>query len=117
MQVHLPGRKVVITAALRAHVQAKMGKLEGMFPKMRKVAVVLTVEKYRHTCEIHLHAEGVEMSAKKTTKDMYASVEDALKALEQQGAKRKERLRGQHARRKVAAKAAKKSAKKIKERE
>ncbi len=112
MQVNLTGRKVSITRALRDHVQVKMGKLEGMFPVMRKVAVVLTVEKYRHTCEIHLHAEGVEMSAKKTTKDMYASIDAALKALEQQGAKRKERLRGQHARRKTTAKVKAKVAKK-----
>jgi putative sigma-54 modulation protein len=64
------------------------------------VAVVLTVEKYRHTAEIHFHADGVEMSAKKTTKDMYASVEEALAAIAQQAAKRKDRIHSQNARRK-----------------
>ncbi len=100
MQVQITGHHVEITPGLRSFVSSKLAKLEDYYPKLRKVAVVLSVEKYRHTAEIHFHAEGVEMSAKKTTKDMYASVEEALAALAQQAAKRKDRLRSQNARRK-----------------
>lgn len=100
MQVQVTGHHVEITSGLRNYVIAKVSKLEDYYPKVRKVAVVLTVEKYRHTAEIHFHAEGVDMSAKKTTKDMYASVEEALAAIAQQAAKRKDRLSSQNARRK-----------------
>lgn len=103
MQVQITGQHVEITAGLRAFVTAKVSRLEDYYPKVRKVVVVLSVEKYRHTAEIHFHAEGVEMSAKKTTKDMYASVEEALAAIAQQAAKRKDRLRSQNARRKGTA--------------
>lgn len=100
MQVQITGHHVEITPALRSFVTAKLSKIEDYYPKVRRVAVVLTVEKYRHTTEIHFHADGVEMSAKKTTKDMYASVEEALAAIAQQAAKRKDRTRSQNARRK-----------------
>jgi putative sigma-54 modulation protein len=100
MQVQITGHHVEITPGLRSFVTAKLSKIEDYYPKVRKVTVVLTVEKYRHTAEIHFHAEGVEMSAKKTTKDMYASVEEALAAIAQQAAKRKDRIRSQNARRK-----------------
>ena len=100
MQVQITGHHVEITSGLRAYVNTKIGKIEDYYPLVRKVAVVLSVEKYRHTAEIHFHAEGIEMSAKKTTKDMYASIEEALAAIQHQAAKRKDRLRSQNSRRK-----------------
>lgn len=101
MQIQVTGHHVEITSSLRSFVSAKLAKLEDYFPALRKVAVVLTVEKYRHTAEIHFRADGVQLSAKKTTKDMYASVEEALAALVQQAVKRKDRLHSQNARRKT----------------
>ena len=92
MQIHLTGKHVEITPALRTHIANKIAKLEDTFPRVKRVTVIVTVEKYRHTVEIHFNAEGVELSAKKTTKDMYASVEEAVSALEQQASKRKDRL-------------------------
>lgn len=89
MQVTITGRHVVVTAGMKSSILVKLQRLEELFPKAKTVQVVLTVEKYRHTAEIHFHAEHVEFSAKKTTKDMYASVDSAIKALEQQAAKKK----------------------------
>jgi putative sigma-54 modulation protein len=116
MQVQVTGKHIEITPALKSFVAGKMGKLEEVYPRVKKVAVVLTVEKYRHTAEIHFRAERSEMSAKKTTKDMYASIEQCLMALEQQASKRKDRLHTQGAHRragmrmdKLAAKSATKS--------
>ena len=89
MQVTITGRHVEVTAGMKSSILTKLQRLEDLFPKAKKVQAVLTVEKYRHTAEIHFHAEHVEFSAKKTTKDMYASVDAAIKALEQQAAKKK----------------------------
>lgn len=111
MQVQVTGKKIEITPALRNFVAGKMAKLEELFPHVKKVAVVLTVEKYRHTAEIHFRADGVEMSAKKTTKDMYASIEQGLGALEQQASKRKDRLHTQGAHRRADQRNSKLSAK------
>jgi putative sigma-54 modulation protein len=111
MQVQVTGKKIEITPALRNFVAGKMSKLEEVFPHVKKVAVVLTVEKYRHTAEIHFRADGVEMSAKKTTKDMYASIEQGLGALEQQASKRKDRLHTQGAHRRADQRNSKLSAK------
>lgn len=93
MQIVLTGRHVVITQALRAQVAKKMDKIEELFPRVKKVNVVLSVEKYRHTAEIRFHADGADYDAHKTSKDMYASLESALKAVEQQAFKRKDKLR------------------------
>jgi putative sigma-54 modulation protein len=92
MQVQVTGHHVEITPGIRSFIEVKCAKLEELYPDVRKVAVIISVEKYRHTAEIHFHADKVEMSAKKTTKDMYASIEEAIAALEQQAGKRKDRL-------------------------
>lgn len=106
MNIQVTGRKTEVTASLRAYVATKMSRLEDIEPKARKATAVLSVEKYRHTAEIHFHAEKVEMSAKKTTKDMYASIDAAVAALAHQASKRKDALRSQHAKRVKAATAA-----------
>lgn len=103
MQVQVTGHHVVITPGLKNYIEGKLAKLEEFYPKLRKVSVVVTVEKYRHTAEVHFHADSVEMSAKKTTKDMYASVEEAISALVQQAFKRKDRLHTSGALRRTAA--------------
>src|SRR5258708_21309914 len=83
----------------------KVDHLGGLFPGVKKAQVVLTVEKYRHTAEIHFHADFTEYHAKKTTKDMYASIDGAVNALEHQAHKRKDKLRSQKSKRLGAAKA------------
>jgi putative sigma-54 modulation protein len=105
MQVSITGRHVSITAAIKSYVLAKLEHLEGLFPKVKKAQVVLSVEKYRQSAEIHFHADFTEYHAKKTTKDMYASIDGAIKALEHQAHKRKDKLRSQKSKRLGAAKA------------
>ena len=111
MQVQVTGKHIEITPGLRSFVAGKMAKLEEFYPAVKKVAVILVVEKYRHTAEIHFHADRAEMSAKKTTKDMYASIEQCLEALENQASKHKDRLHTQGAHRRADQKMAKLSAK------
>ena len=103
MQVSITGRHVVITAAMKAFIHEKLEHLADLFPRVKKAQVVLTVEKYRHTAEIHFHAEHAEFSAKKTTKDMYASIEAVTHALQSQVVKRKEKLHSQKSKRAGAA--------------
>jgi len=112
MQVQVTGQHIVITPGLRSFIVGKLAKLEEIYPRVKKVAVVVTVEKYRHTAEIHFHAEGAEMSAKKTTKDMYASIDQAVAALEQQASKRKDRMHTSGGLRRTAAKAEKQTSRK-----
>jgi putative sigma-54 modulation protein len=99
MQVTIAGRHVEVTPGLKSSIISKLSKLQELFPKAKKVHVILTVEKYRHTAEIHFHAEHHEFSARKTTKDMYASVDGAVKALEQQAVKKKDKTRSLKGRR------------------
>lgn len=92
MKISVTGRHTVVTASLRDFAVRKVSKLEEYFENLKMVHVILSVEKYRHTAEIFLQFAGRDLSAKKTTKDMYASVEEAIHALSLQAAKLKDKL-------------------------
>lgn len=99
MKITVTGRHVEITPGLREFIEKKIGKIEEFYSGAKEVHVILTVEKYRHTAEITLKGGHRQLSAKKTTKDMYASVEEALQALSHQASRLKEKQKSQSSRR------------------
>jgi putative sigma-54 modulation protein len=99
MQLSLTGRNFDITPGLKSFIKKKLAKIEDLYPRVGKVNIILKVEKYRHTAEIHFRAEKRELGAKKTTKDMYASIEEVLNAVELQASRHKDKLRTQSSRR------------------
>jgi putative sigma-54 modulation protein len=101
MRIIVTGRHVEVTPSLREFAAKKVSKLEEYFADLRQAHVVLSVEKYRHSAEIVFKAAGRDFSAKKTTKDMYASIEEAVQALARKEAKLKDRLHSQSARRRA----------------
>jgi putative sigma-54 modulation protein len=100
MKVAVTGRHTEVTAGLRGFAVKKVSKLEEYFDNIKEVHVILSVEKYRHTAEIFLQFAGRDLTARKTTKDMYASIEAAVDALGQQASKLKDKLHSQSNRRK-----------------
>jgi putative sigma-54 modulation protein len=99
MKILVTGRHVEITPSLREFTEKKVSKLQEFFTKVTGVHVILSVEKYRHTAEISVKAVGHDLAARKTTKDMYASIEDSVHALLLQARKLKEKTRTQPGRR------------------
>jgi putative sigma-54 modulation protein len=92
MKVIISGRHVEVTDALRSFIEKKVIKIEEFFSGVRQVKVILEVQKYRHTAEIVFKAANKTITARKTTKDMYTSLEEVLHAVERQATKRKEKL-------------------------
>ena len=99
MKVIISGRHVDLTPGLREFIERKAARIEDFFAGVRQVKVILEVQKYRHSCEIVFKAAGQTITSNKTTKDMYASVEEAVHAVERQATKRKEKLYSQVSRR------------------
>jgi putative sigma-54 modulation protein len=91
VKVNITGRHVEVTPALRSFTEEHMSKLEDFFKGVKGARVILSVEKYRHTCEINFKAGNHQFTAKETTKDMYASIERTVHALVQQTSKRKDK--------------------------
>jgi putative sigma-54 modulation protein len=92
MQVHITGRQVAITPALRKYTEEKLKKVEKVLGGPIEAHVVLAVEKRRHHAEIQVKSRHALLSGAEETEDLYASIADVILKLERQALKHKEKL-------------------------
>jgi putative sigma-54 modulation protein len=92
MRVRITGRHVQITPALKRYIETRMRRLERYDSKLGDVAVVLGVEKYRHTAEVILTLNRTMIQAKASTKEMYASIDQLFDKISRQVRKHKKKL-------------------------
>ena len=93
MTTHISGRGVPLPAALRRRVEAKLVKASRFLPKVTEARVVLELERYRHLAEVTLQTKGATLHAEAAASDFQAAVDLALRHLEQQVRRRKDRIR------------------------
>jgi len=92
MQVHITGRQVVITPALRKFTEEKLKKLEKLLGGSIEAHVVLAVEKRRQRAEIQVKSRTALLAGDRETDDLYASIGEVILKLERQALKHKEKL-------------------------
>lgn len=90
MQVHVTFRHVESTEALKKHVEDKLIKLKKYLPDPALAHVILSVEKFRHQCEVVLTSSHFRATAVETSENMYTSIDMAIHKLEGQARKHKE---------------------------
>ncbi|WP_165174654.1 ribosome-associated translation inhibitor RaiA [Desulfovibrio sp. ZJ369] len=71
---------------LKKYARRRMEKLGRFFGKSAglDVSVVLTVDKFRHRCEVTVSGEGLHIKATEQTTDMYAAIDLVTDKIEAQ---------------------------------
>lgn len=92
MQVHITGRQVTITPALRKFTEDRLKKLDRLLGGTTEAHVVLAVEKRRHHAEIQVKSRTALLSGKLETEDLFAAIGGVVAKLERQALKHKEKL-------------------------
>ncbi len=83
-----------MTDALRAEIEERIDKLEHFFSRIVEAKVTLTGEKHRHLAEVALHLPtGKRLTAKEEAVSMEAAVDLAIKKVESQVKRFKEKRR------------------------
>lgn len=90
--MQITGRQLVITPAIRRHVESRLARLDRYDVRIAHIAVILGVNKLQHTAEVVCTLQGKRVQAKVSTQEMYASIDQAIARLEAQIRKCKERL-------------------------
>ena len=106
MEIHISGRGVGLSAALRRQVETKVSKVSRFLPKITEARVVLGLERYRHLAEVTLTAKRTTLRAEAAAGDFHAAVDLAVENLEQQARRRKDRIRARKPRSSPRSKAA-----------
>ncbi len=94
MVFHLAGRGVSVSPALQRRIEAKIGKVERILPKLIEARVVLATERYRHLVEVTLQAKGRPFHVEGAASSFPAALDQALAHLARQVRRRKERVVG-----------------------
>lgn len=92
MEVVVRSRNIEVTAALKAHVEKKVRKLDKFLSDAGKAQVRLEIEHGRHTAEVTIPVAGWILRGEEKGDDMYASVDQVVQKLERQAKRWKGRL-------------------------
>jgi putative sigma-54 modulation protein len=87
----ITGRHLVITPALRHHIESRFERLVRYEVRLSHLAVILGVSKLQHRAEVVCTMQGKRIQAKALTQEMYATIDQLVDRLETQIRKHKER--------------------------
>ena len=83
---------------LKKYARRRFEKLGRFFGKSAglDVQVTLTVDKFRQQCDVNITGEGLQLSAREQTDEMYSSIDLVLDKLEAQIKKHVSRIKERH---------------------
>ena len=96
MHIHVNGRNIVITDAIKAYVKEKAGRVAEHFDQVDAIDVILSVIKNpsvsdSHIAEINCKLGGETIRVEEKAENMYASIDLVCDKLERQVRKFKEK--------------------------
>ena len=96
MEINVTFRHSEPSQVLKSHIEDKIGKLSKYFIKPVMAHITLNVEKSLHIAEVSIAEYGNVFNAKEGSDNMYLSIDRALKKVEGQLKKYKEKIKNHH---------------------
>jgi putative sigma-54 modulation protein len=85
MSIEVTGRHVDVSDSMRHYAEKRLDKLVAEFPRVDKVHAILDIQKFTHMAEVIAHAaRHIQIEAKATSENMYASIDEAVDKVESQ---------------------------------
>jgi putative sigma-54 modulation protein len=94
--IHVTGRHVEVSEAMKQYALEKISKLERFLNRMIDVNVIMDIQKLNHRVEILLKAGNLKITSSAATTDMYASIDQAVHKLEAQVLRYKSKMQDHH---------------------
>ena len=95
MLIHVKGKHIEVTDALKSYVDKKLQKLEKYFHNIKEASVVLSVQRGMHIVEVQLEGDGILLRGEERRgTDMYGSIDQVVEKLEVRVKKFKGKLYG-----------------------
>lgn len=97
MQLSVTFRHMDPSDALKAYAEEKISRIEKYVDTALEAHVVLSVEKFRHTADVTVAAEGITLKGQEQTEDMYSAIDMVLDKMERQVKRYRDKSKGRHA--------------------
>lgn len=92
MNLHLTGRHMEITPAIREYATGKFGKIKRHFDNVIDVHIILSVEKLKQKAEATVHVSGKDVFVECEDENLYAAIDALVDRLDRQVLKHKEKM-------------------------
>lgn len=95
MLIHIRGKHVEVTDALKSYIEKKLQRLDKHFHDIKEATVILSVQRGMQMVEIQLEGDGILLRGEERRgNDMYASIDEVVEKLEVRVQKFKGKVRG-----------------------
>jgi putative sigma-54 modulation protein len=91
LQVHIHGRKVAVTPALKDYAFQKALVIRKYLDLNIRANITLSVDKFRQIAEVTITGNGVNFHGEESSEDMYASIDKVMDKISAQAKKYKEK--------------------------
>lgn len=97
MQISITGRHVTVTDNVKTHLNEKLERCLGMFPRIESVHVILDMENRDYVSEVVIQASShIRVTAKENSENLYDAIDRSIEHVERQLRKQRDKLQDHH---------------------
>lgn len=97
MQVSITGRHVSVTDNVKAHVEDKLERSLGVFPRIESVRVILDTENRDQVAEVIIQGSNhIRVTAKENSENLYDAIDRSIEHAERQMRKQRDKIQDHH---------------------
>ena len=97
MQISITGRQVTVTDNVKVHLNEKLERCLGMFPRIETVHVILDMEKRDYVAEVVVQAANhIRISSTEKSENMYDAIDRSIEHAERQMRKQRDKTQDHH---------------------
>lgn len=97
MQVSITGRHVTVTDNVKAHVEEKLERCLGVFPRIETIHVILDKEALNQVSEVVIQAANhIRISSTEKSENLYDAIDRSIEHAERQMRKQRDKMQEHH---------------------
>ncbi|MBI5603986.1 MAG: ribosome-associated translation inhibitor RaiA [Deltaproteobacteria bacterium] len=93
MQISVSFRNVDPSDHLKGYAENRMARLKKYMDEPIEIYLVLSIQKFRHTADVTISANGMKIKAQEETGDLYSAIDMVLDKIEKQVKRRREKVK------------------------
>lgn len=93
MQLSVSFRNLDPSDHLKNYAETRLNRIRKVMEEPIDVHVVLSVQKFRHTADVTINANGIKIKAQEETGDLYSAIDLVIDKIEKQIKRQRERLK------------------------
>ncbi|MCU0579730.1 MAG: ribosome-associated translation inhibitor RaiA [Desulfobacterota bacterium] len=93
MQLSVSFRNLDPSDHLKNYAETRLNRIRKYMEEPIEVHVVLSVQKFRHTADVTINANGIKIKAQEETGDLYSAIDLVMDKIEKQIKRQRERLK------------------------